>query len=144
MQITFQQINQNRRNFLSKIGLAALAIPFLSSFKNKTNNSEMKNVFIHHVFFWLNNPASIEDRNRLVEGLTKLAAVKTIKNFHIGKPADTNRDVIEKGYAVSWLLQFENASDQASYQTDPVHLKFIEDCKHLWSKVIVYDSVDVK
>lgn len=103
----------------------------------------MKNVFIHHVYFWLNKPDNVEDRNKLVEGLTKLAAVKTIKAFHIGKPADTNRDVIERGYAVSWLLQFENAADQASYQTDPVHLNFVDTCKHLWSKVIVYDSVDV-
>ncbi len=103
----------------------------------------MKNVFLHHVYFWLNKPDSIEDRNKLVEGLTKLTEVKTIKAFHIGKPADTNRDVIERGYAVSWFLQFENAADQASYQTDPIHLKFVEDCKHLWSKVIVYDSVDV-
>jgi hypothetical protein len=135
-------MNQNRRNFLSKIGIAALAVPFLSFFKN--NNTEMKNVFLHHVFFWLSNPSSIEDRDKLVEGLTKLSAVITIKNFHIGKPADTNRDVIERGYAVSWFVQFDNAADQASYQTDTVHLKFIEDCKHLWSKVTVYDSVDVK
>lgn len=103
----------------------------------------MKNIFIHHVYFWLNNPDSAEDKNKLIAGLTKLAGVRTIKDFHIGKPADTNRDVIERGYAISWLVQFANAADQASYQTDPVHLKFVEECKHLWSKVIVYDSVDV-
>lgn len=104
----------------------------------------MKNVFLHHAFFWLNDPSNVADRDKLVEGLAKLSAVNTIKNFHIGKPADTNRDVIERGYAVSWYVQFDNAADQASYQTDPIHLKFIEDCKHLWSKVIVYDSVDIK
>lgn len=121
-----------------------MAVPFLSSFKNKRNNYEMKNAFLHHVFFWLNNPLSIEDRDKLTAGLEKLSAVKTIRNFHIGKPADTNRDVIERGYAVSWYVQFDNAADQASYQTDPIHLKFIEDCKHLWSKVVVYDAVDIK
>ena len=70
-------------------------------------------------------------------------SVKTIQNFHIGKPADTNREVIETGYAVSWFVQFANGADQASYQTDPIHLKFVEECSHVWSKVIVYDSVDV-
>ncbi len=103
----------------------------------------MKNVFIHHVYFWLTNADSTADRSKLVEGLTKLAEVKTINLFHIGKPADTNRDVIERGYAVSWLVHFTNAADQASYQTDPIHLNFVDTCKHLWSKVIVYDSVDV-
>ena len=137
-------MKQNRRNFLSKFGMATLAIPFLSSFRNKINSNEMKNVFLHHVFFWLKNTDSIADRDKLVEGLTKLSAVKTISNFHIGKPADTNRDVVEKGYAISWFVQFENADEQASYQTDPIHLKFIEECKHLWRKVTVYDAVDVK
>jgi Stress responsive A/B Barrel Domain len=124
--------------------MAAIAVPFLSSFRNKINRNEMKNVFLHHVFFWLKNTDSIADRNKLVEGLVKLSAVKTISNFHIGKPADTNRDVIERGYAVSWFVQFANADDQAAYQTDPIHLKFIEESKHLWSKVTVYDAVDVK
>ena len=85
---------------------------------------------------------NIADRDLLAEGLLKLSEVKTIQRFHIGKPADTNRDVIERGYALSWFVEFKNASEQASYQTDPIHLKFIEDYSYLWSKVIVYDSVD--
>ena len=103
----------------------------------------MKNVFVHHVFFWLKNAENITDRDKLVEGLIKLSDVKTIKKFHIGKPANTNRDVIERGYAVSWYAQFDNDANQASYQTDPIHLKFVEDYSHLWSKVVVYDSVDI-
>lgn len=104
----------------------------------------MKNVFIHHVYFWLKNSGSIADREKLAEGLTKLSAIKTIQNFHIGEPATTKRDVIESSYALSWLVVFHNGEDEASYQTDPVHLKFIEEYAHLWSKVVVYDSVDVK
>ena len=99
-------------------------------------------MFIHHVYFWLKRPDSKEDFDKLVAGLKKLAAVKTIKKFHIGKPAATNRDVIDTSYAVSWMLFFDNAADQDSYQTDPIHLQFVEDCFMLWSKVIVYDSVD--
>jgi len=102
----------------------------------------LKNIFIHHVFFWLKNIDNIADRDLLAEGLLKLSEVKTIQRFHIGKPADTNRDVIERGYALSWFAEFKNAEDQASYQTDPIHLKFIEDYSYFWSKVIVYDSVD--
>ena len=78
----------------------------------------------------------------MVEGLKKLSKAATIKQFHIGVPAQTNREVIDSSYAVSWMLIFENDADQAIYQTDPVHLKFIEECAHLWSKVVVYDAVD--
>jgi Stress responsive A/B Barrel Domain len=136
-------MKQNRRNFIAKISLAAAALAGLSSFTKKTIEQKKKTMFIHHVFFWLKNPDSSTDRDKLVQGLTKLSKVKTIRHFHIGKPADTNREVIERGYAVSWLLQFDNDADQASYQSDPVHLQFIEECSHLWSKVIVYDSVNV-
>ena len=102
-----------------------------------------KNVFIHHVYFWLSNPESGADRNQLIEGLNKLSSVHTIKTFHIGLPAATSREVIDSSYNVSWLLLFKNKEDQDSYQTDPIHLKFVEDCKHLWSKVVVYDTVGV-
>ena len=104
----------------------------------------VENKFIHHVYFWLKNTGSKEDKAKLVEGLQKLSKVATIKTFHIGRPADTNRDVIENSYAISWFTMFDNAADQESYQTDPIHLKFVEECSHLWSKVIVYDSVDYK
>jgi hypothetical protein len=36
----------------------------------------------------------------------------------------------------------ETNSNRDSYQTDPIHLKFVEECSMLWKKVVVYDSVD--
>ena len=103
---------------------------------------EEKNVFIHHVFFWLVNPKSEEDRDQLIAGLRKLSKVSTIKRFHIGRPAGTLRDVIDTSYAFSWCIYFANAADQQSYQIDPIHLRFVDECSHLWNRVIVYDSVD--
>ena len=99
------------------------------------------NVFVHHVFFWLKNPDSVEDRNKLLAGLRKLTAVKTIRDYQIGLPADTSRGVIDRSYSVSWLLVFGNAADQDSYQVDPLHLKFVEECSSLWNKVVVYDTL---
>ena len=103
----------------------------------------LENMFVHHVYFWLKNPDSKEDKSRLIEGLRKLSKVGTIKSFHIGQPAGTNRDVIERSYTLSWLLFFANAADQDSYQADPIHLKFVEECSSLWTKVVVYDSIDI-
>ncbi len=135
-------MKQTRKQFINKAGAAAL-VTGLSSFSGTKSTGKKKAAFIHHVFFWLKNTDNLADREKLVEGLHKLSKVKTIKSFRIGKPADTNREVIERGYAVSWLVYFENDADHASYQTDPIHLLFIEEYSHLWSKVIVYDSVDI-
>ena len=100
-----------------------------------------KNAFIHLVYFWLVNPENSTDRNDLIEGLNTLSALTTIHSSHIGIPAETRRGVVDSSYGVSSLLVFKNKEDQDSYQTDPMHLKFIADCKHLWSKVIVYDTI---
>lgn len=129
-----------RRKFITDAGKAAVATGLITFAANTEQMIEKK--FIHHVYFWLKNPDSKEDRAKLVEGLKKLSKVKTIKTFHIGKPADTNRDVIDTSYAISWFTLFDNAADQQSYQADPIHLKFVEECSGLWNKVIVYDSVD--
>ncbi len=110
----------------------------------KNDNSMQKNLFVHHVYFWLKEPHSKEAAAKLVEGLGGLSKVKTIQMFHIGKPADTNREVIDRSYAISWLVLFKDKADQDAYQVDPIHLKFVEQYSHLWEKVVVYDSVDVK
>lgn len=101
---------------------------------------QLQNIFIHHVFFWLkeNNETN---RSQLIEGLKKLSSVTTIKQFHIGIPANTTRDVVENTYTVSWMIFFENADDQESYQVDPIHLNFVKECSHLWNKVTVFDTL---
>ena len=130
--------NSTRREFIGKIAVAA---PIIAA--GSIHDMGIKDMFVHHVFFWLKNPDSKADADKLVEGLKKLSKVKTIKNFHIGKPAATNRDVIDRSYAISWLAVFDNAADQDSYQSDPIHLKFVDECSLLWTKVIVYDSIAV-
>ena len=102
---------------------------------------QLQNIFIHHVFFWLKEN-NTSNREQLVEGLKKLSSATTIRQFHIGIPANTNREVVENTYGVSWMIFFDNDADQESYQVDPVHLDFVKECSHLWNKVTVFDSVN--
>jgi hypothetical protein len=135
--------NASRRKFIGDSVKAATALGLITLTSNpEISMTASKNIFVHHVYFWLNNSDSTDDLKKLIEGLQKLSKVKTIKMFHIGKPAGTNREVIDSSYSVSWLLMFDSRADQDSYQTDPIHLKFIDECKHLWKKVLVYDSID--
>jgi hypothetical protein len=101
-----------------------------------------KNIFIHHVFFYLKTPSSNEDLQALVAGLEKLSAASSIKMFHIGRPAATDRPVIQRSYSVSWMLIFESEEGEAEYQKDPIHLNFVKTCEHLWEKVVIYDCID--
>ena len=40
-------------------------------------------------------------------------------------------------------LVFDSLEDQAAYQIHPIHQQFIADYGHLWSRVVVYDAIDV-
>lgn len=104
----------------------------------------LHNVFIHHVYFWLKDANNVANKAALITGLKKLADCPTIQQYHIGVPAATSRDVIDGTYAISWCLFFATKQDQDIYQTDPIHLKFIKECNHLWSEVVVYDSIDAE
>jgi hypothetical protein len=97
---------------------------------------------IHHVFFWLNNPGSKADRDRLIAGLNTLRTIEVVQQLHIGVPASTEkREVVDNSYDVSELMFFASVEDQKRYQDHPLHLKFVEDCAHLWRKVVVYDAI---
>jgi len=39
---------------------------------------------------------------------------------------------------------FDDARGEKIYQDHPIHQKFIEEHSHLWSKVVVYDSLEGK
>jgi hypothetical protein len=97
-------------------------------------------VFVHHVYFWLKEPGDPQTRQALIAGLRKLAAAPDILWSHIGLPAESERDVVDDSYSVSWLAFFADKAAEDRYQVDPIHLKFVEDCSALWERVIVYDT----
>jgi hypothetical protein len=100
----------------------------------------MTSSIIHHVFFWLKNPSSKEDLERLLKGLNSLKSIDVIKDIYIGVPAATEkRPVIDDSYSASELLIFDNLEAQRIYQEHPVHQQFIADCSSLWERVVVYD-----
>ena len=120
-------------------GVAGMALP-LSPVKGTSKSMTL----IHHVFFWLKNPGSAADRDRLVAGLKTLKAIEVVRDLHIGLPAPVEkRDVVDGSYDVSELMIFGSVEDERIYQHHPVHQAFIRDCGHLWQKVVVYDSLDV-
>jgi Stress responsive A/B Barrel Domain len=107
----------------------------------KKATSNLKTAFVHTVFFWLKNPDNAAEKAQLETGLRSLTAIDAIKTAYIGQPASTNRGVIDTSYSFSITFIFDNKEDQDVYQVHPIHLAFVESCKHLWEKVIVYDAV---
>ena len=134
---------ESRRNFVTKIAGSMAAAGFVSVTGNAyANQIPIKNAFVHHVFFWLKEPKNAEARTDFEKGLQGLITVPQIQSSHIGTPVESPREVVDDSFTYSYMAFFKSKEDQAIYQTHPIHLKFIEDCQHLWEKVIVYDAMD--
>lgn len=132
----------NRRKFIATA--AAVAAGTAAASAITLNDTPKRYPIVHHVFFWLKNPASSDDRDKLIAGLKTLSQIDTVKELRVGVVASTEkRDVVDNSWAVSELMFFNDLDGQAVYQTHPIHLQFIKNCSHLWEKVIVYDSIDV-
>lgn len=129
----------NRRGFLVASALATTSLS-ASAFAP----APAKKTLIHHVFFWLKNPSSKEDLDKLLAGLNTLKKIESLRGIHIGTPAKTEpRPVVDASYSVSELLFFDDLAGQKTYQDHPIHKKFVADCSSLWEKIVVYDSDDI-
>jgi len=108
------------------------------------DGNEMKNfdpAFAHTVYFWFKDPVNQNNRERFEKSLKKfLKNSMYAKTNFIGTPPKAIRDVVDGSFTYSLIVTFESAEAQQNYQNEQAHLTFIEECKDLWDKVIVYDS----
>jgi hypothetical protein len=135
----------NRRTFIGKGAAAAGAVlTTASTFGAIPAADATRPPVVHHVFFWLKNPASADDRDQLVAGLKTLAGIPLIKELYVGILANTEkRDVVDASWQVSELMFFNDLQAQASYQQNPIHLDFVKNYSHLWEKVVVFDTMNL-
>ena len=134
---------ETRRNFVAKIAAGMAATGLIATASDvQAGETILKNTFVHHVFFWLKEPNNKEACRQFEQGLQSLIKVPQILTSHIARPVESSRDVVDDSFTYSYMVFFKNSEDQEIYQTHPIHLKFIEDCQHLWNKVVVYDAMD--
>jgi Stress responsive A/B Barrel Domain len=133
-------MSTSRRTFIAAATTAAIA----TTLSNEAGAAAVTNYpkLAHHVFFWLRNPASKEDLAALLKGLATLRQIETVRGAHFGVPASTEkRDVVDNSWSASEILFFDDTAGQKTYQDHPIHKKFVEDCSHLWERVVVYDAM---
>lgn len=100
--------------------------------------------FSHTVLIWLKNPESQEDRAKIEAGMKKLIAdSKYIKSAHLGTPAGTDRPIVDNSYTYCLIVTFEDRAAQDKYQVETAHKTFLAECAHLWSKGLIYDSINL-
>lgn len=123
------------------ITLLLIGIATTSFAQNKDTMKTFDSAFAHTVYFWFKNPDNASDKAKFETSLkTFLEDSKYAKTNFIGTPPKSKRDVVDGSFTYSLIVTFESAEAQEGYQKEEAHLTFIEECKDLWDKVIVYDS----
>ena len=98
-------------------------------------------MLVHTVIFWLKKDLTEDQKLIFINEVNTLGEISSVENFHLGTPAPTpKRPVIEDSYdyAITVVLKDMEAHDH--YQVDPIHLEFIDKCKDLWERVVIYDA----
>ena len=115
-------------------------LPFFTNAQNEPMKSFDSN-FAHVVYFWFKNPNNTSDRLKFEKSLqTFLDSSNYAKTNFVGTPPKAVREVVDDSFTYNLIVTFESAEAQAAYQDEEAHLTFIEECKDLWEKVIVYDA----
>ena len=97
-------------------------------------------MFVHVVLFYLKKGLSPEEVAQFETGVQSLGTIDGLLSFNVGKPASTDRPVIDKSYDYCLLTTFPDLAAHDHYQEVDIHLKFIRECAHLWERVVIFDS----
>ena len=130
-----------RRGFIKESSMAIAATGLIAVPGDK--NPGLDNIFVHHVFFWLKEPGNSDAVAKFESGLKNLVTIDAIQMYHLGKPAETRREIIDSSYHYSLLVIFKDKKAHDIYQKHPTHDNFRNIAHELAAKVMIYDSVDI-
>lgn len=98
-------------------------------------------MLVHAVYFWL-KPTVTPEQVRTFEDLAgAMAKIPSVTHLWLGKPAATDRPVIDRTYSYGLVVALKDMAAHDEYQVDPIHDKFRETCGSFWSQVKIYDQV---
>ncbi|HNY26399.1 MAG TPA: Dabb family protein [Candidatus Sumerlaeota bacterium] len=98
-------------------------------------------MLLHTVFFWLKEDLTDEQRAMFRKELEELSHIEAAEAVFIGTPAATEqRPVVDNSFAFNLTVFLRGVAGHDAYQSDPIHLKFIEKCASMWIRVQVYDA----
>jgi hypothetical protein len=98
-------------------------------------------MLVHTVYFWLRPDLTPAQRADFRRGVESLGTIRSVEKIYVGTPAKTEkRPIIDDSYSVALTVLCKDIAAHDAYQVDPIHLKFIADCKTFWTRVQIYDA----
>lgn len=122
------------------LGVCFLVCPLVAG--NNMSLAEESNAELAHMVFFTLADDSEENRKTLIQACHRhLSGHQGAVYFSVGAIAEElQREVNDQSFDVALHLVFADREAHDRYQTHPRHLRFIDQNKHLWSAVRVFDS----
>ena len=96
----------------------------------------------HVVLMWQKLPGNSVDRQALLSACSELRVIPGIKFLDVGTALASDRPVVDDSFDVGLTVRFDSAQSLHAYETDPRHLKKVNEVlKPLTKKILVYDIV---
>lgn len=101
---------------------------------------KLDTMFIHTVYFWLNDGVGEDVRRRMLTDCVELMSrIPAVRQVWSGEPAMTPREVVDNSYSVGLCVVLDDANAHDEYQAHPMHKEFLSRYKQFWKKIQVYD-----
>jgi hypothetical protein len=98
-------------------------------------------MLVHAVYFWLKPGLTQDQVNTFVNLASAMSKIPGVEHLWLGKPASTDRPVIDRSYSYGLIVTFKDIGAHDVYQDHPIHDTFRNTCGSFWSQVKIYDSV---
>jgi len=104
-----------------------------------TQEVALENPFIHSVYIWFKEGVTEEQLALLYQDTENLRTIEVVKALYTGKPAATNRPMVERSYDFAIILHFEGLAGHDIYQEHPIHQALLKKHSALWERVMITD-----
>jgi Stress responsive A/B Barrel Domain len=99
-------------------------------------------VLVHDVYFTLKDNSPVARQSLLAACRKYLSNHPGTVRFACGTLAqELNREVNDRSFDVALHIAFTDQAAHDRYQEAPTHHQFVEENRHNWAKVRVFDSV---
>ena len=116
--------------------------PIESNSVSLAPNNVFKHGFVHVVYFWLKADLTSQDVIRFESALKQLVEESEFAvTGHVGKPAGTDRELVDNSYDFSLIVTFDDAAGHQAYQDEEPHDRFRVVAEELAARVLIFDSI---
>ena len=116
-----------------------LFVAILYACDSKPSLDQGEHHLVHTAYFWFEESVTEAQKEAFKASSEELKSIPEVIALYTGKPADTDRPIVERSYDYAVVVLLKDLAAHDAYQQHPIHQKLLADYSPLWQKVMVTD-----